>query len=355
MSMTRTADSPELSGLHLRTLDRVADSWCRRNRPESMNTDWGQSLLAYGLLAAVRRAGTESAREYLRRWLTYHLGAGVHVTYFVGSWSIGLLYPELIELFPEFEHQLRDLAGRIYTFIREKAIRNGRGVILHNVDLPHIYIDTIYYSAPVLAKLGATLGRDDWRDDALGQLRAHLAILRDPASGFSIHCQENRSEHRSEGAWARGNGWVAMTCAELLPYLDRSGPEYREVEKTLDDLLGALLPHQTRDGLWRTIITDPTSYEETSASAMFLFAMARRGADGWSAGATGDPIARCAEGLLKHVDEDGRFLGCSEGTWPGTIEYYRGLACGEWWWGTGAYLLALAELDARETNQAGRS
>src|SRR5438105_1076105 len=35
------------------TLNIVADSWCRRNRPESMNTDWGQSLLAYGLLAAV--------------------------------------------------------------------------------------------------------------------------------------------------------------------------------------------------------------------------------------------------------------------------------------------------------------
>src|SRR4051812_14915802 len=120
--MAKNALSSPLSPSDL-PLDLVADSWCRRHRPESMNTDWGQSLLAYGLLATVRETGNENAREYLRRWLTYHLGAGVHVTYFVGSWSIGLLFPDVIEIFPEFEHPLRDLAERIFSFITEKAIR----------------------------------------------------------------------------------------------------------------------------------------------------------------------------------------------------------------------------------------
>lgn len=325
-------------------LDAVATSWCRRNRPESMNTDWGQSLLAYGLLAATRTTGNPEAREYLRRWITYHLGAGLHVNYFVGSWSFGLLYPEIIEVFPEFEMSLRAAAGRIYDFIREKAIRNGRGVILHNVDLPHIYVDTIYFAAPVLAKLGTMLGRDDWRDDAMMQLRAHLDILRDPESGFSIHCQENLSGHRSQGAWARGNGWVAMTCAELLPYLPAGSAERKEVCKILSTLMTALLPYQTRRGLWRTIITDRTAYEETSASAMYLFALARARRHDWLPAAFDEATVRCERGLRAHVDSDGRLLGCSEGTWPGTLEYYKGLSCGEWWWGTGSYLLALAEL-----------
>jgi unsaturated rhamnogalacturonyl hydrolase len=324
-------------------LNIVADSWCRRNRPESMNTDWGQTLLAYGLLEAVKATGNESAREYLRRWLTYHLGAGVHVTYFVGSWGIGLLYPDVAEFFPEFRLPLRRVAENIYDFIGHTAIRNGDGVILHNVDLPHIYIDTIYYSAPVLAKLGATLTRNDWRRDAMGQLSSHLQILRDPATGFSIHCQENRSGHRSEGAWGRGNGWVAMTCAEILCYLPRDSREWKQAAHLLSDLLTMLLPYQTRSGLWRTIITDRTSYEETSASAMYLFAMQRGRAEGVLPSGFDEPIERCLRGLAKQVDEDGRFLGSSEGTWPGTIAYYKGLDRGEWWWGTGAYLLALAE------------
>jgi unsaturated rhamnogalacturonyl hydrolase len=335
----RSASSADIIDI----IDIVADSWCRRNRPESMNTDWGQSLLAYGLLAAVRATGNANAREYLRRWLTYHLGAGVHVTYFVGSWSIGLLYPELIEIFPEFEMPLRATSARIYDFILEKAIRNGRGVILHNVDLPHIYVDTVYYSAPVLAKLGATLKRRDWMRDALFQLHAHLDILRDPATGFSIHCQENLSGHRSEGAWARGNGWIAMTCAELLPYLRKGSKEWRDLCKILNNLMTALLPFQTRGGLWRTIITDRTAYEESSATAMYLFAMRRALRHGWLPASFEEPADRAARGLARLVDAEGRFTGASEGTWPGTVEYYKSLARGEWWWGTGAYLLALAE------------
>lgn len=324
-------------------IDRLADSWAGRHRPESMNTDWGQGLLAAGLLAAVRATGNESAREYLRRWLTYHLGAGVHLTYFVGSWSPGLLYPDVIELFPEYRHELRALAARLYELILHKAIRNGEGVILHNVDLPHIYIDTIYYTAPVLARLGSVLGRKDWHPEAIGQLRKHLEILRDGESDFFIHCEQNLSGLRSEGAWGRGNGWVAMTAAELLPHLDPDSPDYRIVSGILHSLLSALLPYQSGSGLWRTIINDPLSYEETSATAMFLFAMARARRLGVVGPEFDEPLERGMSGLEEYVDGEGRLLGCSEGTWPGTVDYYKSLDRGEWWWGTGAMLLALEE------------
>lgn len=323
-------------------IDRVADSWCDRHRPESMNTDWGQTLLAYGLVRTVEQTGNKKARAYLHRWLTYHLGAGVHLTYFVGSWGIGLLYPSLIRMFPEYEHELRKLAERLYDLILLKALRNGEGVILHNVDLPHIYIDTIYYTVPVLAKLGDTLGRDDWQDEGMTQLRRHLEVLRHEDSDFFIHCEQNLSGLRSEGPWGRGNGWVAMTCAELLGYLEKDAEDYRVVGKILNSLLSSLLPLQNENGLWRTILTDMTSYEETSASAMFLFGMIEGRRHGVLGGEFDEPIARCLRGLEGYVDEFGKLLGASEGTWPGTIEYYKSLGCGEWWWGTGAYLLALA-------------
>lgn len=327
------------------TINRLADSWCARNRPESMSTDWGESLLAYGLLRAVETTGNESAREYLRRWVTYHLGAGVHVTYFVGSWSIGLLYPGLIQLFPEFRFALEELAEEIYTMIREKAIRNGHGIILHNVDLPHIYIDSIYYTLPVLARLAPVIDAgDEWKRDAMHQLRGHLVILNDIDSGFSIHCQENLSEHRSQGAWARGNGWVAMTCAELLAALEPGSEEREDVEMILRDLVALLLPCQSESGLWRTIIDDESAYEETSATAMFLFAMVKGRREGVLGEEVDEPISRAHKALIANIDDDGRLLGCSDGTWPGTRDYYRNLGTGEWWWGTGAALLALAEV-----------
>lgn len=308
-----------------------------------MNTDWGQSLLAYGLLRAYGTTGNRDAQEYLRRWLTYHLGAGVHVSYFVGSWSIGLLYPDVMAFSPEFVAPLRHLARSIFTFIEEKAIRNGTGLILHNVDLPHLYIDTVYYSAPILAKLGATLGRSDWSDDAMRQIEGHLKMLRDPETGFSIHRQENLSERRSEGAWARGNGWIAMTCAELMPYVSKNSREGRRLRSILRDLVVRLRPLQTRSGLWRTILNDRSSYEEVSASAMFVFAMIRGRRAGWLDSSVDDTIARGLRGILRNIDADGRVIGVSEGTWPGTVDYYKSLDRGEWWWGTGGVLLALCE------------
>ncbi len=327
----------------IQTLNRVIDSWTERHRPESMNTDWGQALLAYGLAEAVRITDNENGREYLRRWLTYHLGAGIHLSYFVGSWGIGLLYPEIIEEHPEYEHELRDLADRLYDLILVKAIRNGEGVLLHNVDLPHVYIDTIYFSAPVLAKLARTLGRDGWETEAIRQLRLHLEILRDADSDFFIHCRQNLTGLRSEGAWGRGNGWVMMTCGELLPALAIGSTEGEIVGRILRSLSTHLLPFQTENGLWRTIINDPTSYEETSASAMFLYGMIRGRTSEVLGEEFDEPIGRGIAGLRRHIDEQGLFGGSSEGTWPGTIDYYKGLGRGEWWWGTGACLLALTE------------
>lgn len=326
-------------------IDAIVNSWCERNRPESMNTDWGQTLLAYGLLSAVRRTGNEQGKEFLHRWLSYHLSAGVHLTYFVGSWGLGLLYPDVIDLFPEYEHELRRLAERQYDLIMRKALRNGEGVILHNVDLPHIYIDTIYYTAPVLAKLGHAVDREDWIPEAMHQLRSHLEVLRHAESDFFIHCEQNLSGLRSEGAWGRGNGWVAMTCGELIRLLEPGTEEHATVRTVMERMLKALLPYQSASGLWRTIIDDPTSYEETSASAMFLFGMLRGVRLGVLGDEFGEPIERCLKGLREYVDGDARFVGASEGTWPGTIDYYKGLDRGEWWWGTGAYLLALSEVN----------
>ena len=332
-------------------LNRVIDSWTDRYRPESMNTDWGQALLAYGMASAVRITKNSNGEKYLRQWLTYHLGAGIHLTYFVGSWGIGLLYPEIIEDNPEYEHELRDLARRLYRLITEKAIRNGDGVLLHNVDLPHIYIDTIYFSAPVLARLAATLGCEGWEKEAITQLRSHLDILRDTESEFFIHCEQNLTGLRSEGAWGRGNGWVAMTCAELLPYLEPTSEEYEITGRILTSLSSHLLPWQTEDGLWRTLINDPSSYEEASASAMFLFGMIRGRRLGVLGEEFDEPIQRGMEGMSRYVSDKGLLLGSSEGTWPGTIDYYKGLDCGEWWWGTGAYLLALSEFHLLGTEE----
>jgi unsaturated rhamnogalacturonyl hydrolase len=293
----------------------VSESFIERYRPESQSTDWGQSLAMYGLLRGLAIEDNPKVRAYLRRWLAFHLAEGIPVNYFCGSWSFGLLYPDVIREFPEFQILLRDTAIRIYEFITHKALRNGDGILLHNVDLPNIYIDTVYYSAVVLAKLGPALGLP-WQDEAVKQIVLHLDRLQDGDKPFFIHCEENNRGTRSEGSWARGNGWVMMTFAEILPLLPKNSSRYRDLLSIFQGLSSALISHQTKSGLWRTIIDDRSSYEEVSASAMFLFAFARAE----KMGLVGPMrfMKKTYRGLTESIDTVGRVLGVSEGTWPGT-------------------------------------
>ncbi len=319
----------------------VSESFIERYRPESQSTDWGQSLAMYGLLRGLSMDDNPKVRAYLRRWLAFHLSEKLWVNYFCGSWSFALLYPDVIREFPEFRMQLEDTALRIYEFMRDKALRNGEGFLLHNIDLPHIYIDTVYYSSALLAKIGPHLGVD-WEGEAVKQIVLHLDKLQDGNKPFFIHCEENHGGKRSEGSWARGNGWVMMTLAEMLPLLDKKSARYKNLLINFEQLGSELAKLQTKHGLWRTILDDKTSYEEVSASAMFLFAYVRARKMGlWDHSGV---IKKAARGIANSVDNTGRVIGVSEGTWPGTLEYYKSLSTGEWWWGTGAFLLAMTEL-----------
>ena len=132
-----------------------------------------------------------------------------------------------------------------------------------------------------------------------------------------------------------------MTAAELLPLLN--GDARTTLTAEFEALALGLAHLQGESGLWRTILDDPEAYPESSASAMYLFAFAKARKEKLLALSGDTVIDRAFAGLADCVDEEGKFIKTSEGTWPGTIEYYKSLKTGEWWWGTGAYLLALSE------------
>ncbi|MFR8758684.1 MAG: glycoside hydrolase family 88 protein, partial [Clostridium sp.] len=54
-------------------------------------------------------------------------------------------------------------------------------------------------------------------------------------------------------------------------------PKYLEIVGSLNEQLAVLKTLQTENGLWRTILDDPESYEEVSASAGIAAAMVLKG------------------------------------------------------------------------------
>ena len=86
-------------------------------------------------------------------------------------------------------------------------------------------------------------------------------------------------------------------------------PKYMDVAGALAEQLSALKKLQTENGLWRTLLDDPESYEEVSASAAIAAAMVIKG----------NPlhlkyVNKAVEGILNNISPEGRVLNVSAGT-----------------------------------------
>lgn len=124
--------------------------------------------------------------------------------------------------------------------------------------------------------------------------------------------------------WGRGNGWVAAGMAELLIDLPQDHPLRPRISDGCRKMMKSLLACQTADGMWRQLLDDPSSWEESSGSAMFAFAMVRGVKSGWLDRETYAPAARKAWiALASRVDADGNIRDVCIGTDKGfSKEFY---------------------------------
>jgi unsaturated rhamnogalacturonyl hydrolase len=106
----------------------------------------------------------------------------------------------------------------------------------------------------------------------------------------------------------------------------------------------ALLKTQTASGAWRTLLDDPTSYEEISATAGFGYGLLKGhrlglGTPEWKAGGL-----RAVEALLANIDDTGTVLNVSYGTRMGhDLQFYRDIPIQPTGYGQALAILCLSE------------
>lgn len=124
--------------------------------------------------------------------------------------------------------------------------------------------------------------------------------------------------------WSRGNGWFAAGMAELLSELPKNHPKRASIMQSFQTMMGSLLKYQAESGLWRQLLDKPESWEETSGTGMFTFAMITGVKKGWLDEKTYGPAARKAWlGLVKKLDKDANVTDVCEGTNKGfSVQYY---------------------------------
>ena len=145
-------------------------------------------------------------------------------------------------------------------------------------------------------------------DRAAHEMTAYLRKLQQP-NGLFYHAED------VPFFWGRGNGWVAAGMTEMLLTLPASHPERAEILASYRKMMAELASNQNADGMWRQLIDKPESWEESSSTGMFTFAMIEGVRHGWLNEETYGPVARRAWiALAGFVDQHGDVTNICVGT-----------------------------------------
>jgi rhamnogalacturonyl hydrolase YesR len=138
-----------------------------------------------------------------------------------------------------------------------------------------LWIDDAYMSIPFLAQMGATTGERKYFDDAARQVIGMSARLFDASKGLFDHSWFADMEPEARFYWGRGDGWAMVAMAELLSVMPENHPDRPKVLDIFQRGARGAAETQGGTGLWHQLLDRTDSYLETSASAMFTFAIAR--------------------------------------------------------------------------------
>jgi len=205
-----------------------------------------------------------------------------------------------------------DLAA---THILTKQLRLPDGTLARPRPMPvALWIDDAYMSIPFLAQMGKTTGDTKYFDDAARQAVGMSARLFNPSNGLFDHSWFADMEDDARFYWGRGGGWMMMAMAELLSVVPETHPDRGQVLEIFRRGARGAVETQGSTGLWHQLLDRTDSYLETSASAMFTFAIARGVNRGWLPVSYAPAAQAGWRAIESRIRPDGQIEGICVGT-----------------------------------------
>jgi len=170
-------------------------------------------------------------------------------------------------------------------------------------------------SIPALAWMGKYSGDTAYFDEAVKQIRLFSSRVFAPEKNIFMHGWVESMEEHPAFFWARANGWAVMTLVEVLEVLPEKHPGYGEVIALLKKHIRGLVASQSAEGRWHQLLDRNDSYLETSATAIYTYAIARAINRGWIEAKTYGPCVLLAwNAISRQVNEKGQVEGVCVGT-----------------------------------------
>ncbi len=143
--------------------------------------------------------------------------------------------------------------------------------------------------------------------------------------------------------WSRGNGWVIAGLALILTDMPKDYPNRPFYENLFKEMAGRIKGLQQEDGLWKTSLLSPESFNhgEVSGSGFFTYALAWGVNNGLLSKADYQPAVTKAWGAILKCQQPNGKVG-----WVQNIGFDPKPADADSWqnFGTGAFLMAGSEI-----------
>ena len=180
-----------------------------------------------------------------------------------------------------------------------------------------LWIDDMFMITAVQAQAYLVTGDEKYMDRASREMVLYLDSIQRP-NGLFYHSDN------VPFFWGRGDGWMAVGMAEMLRMMPKDSPYKARVMESYKLMMKTLLRYQSYDGMWRQIIDDPNSWNETSSTAMFTYAMVVGIKNGWlDKKVYGAAVRKAYLSLLSYLTENYDIRNVCEGTGAkNDYEYY---------------------------------
>lgn len=171
-----------------------------------------------------------------------------------------------------------------------------------------LWIDDMFMITLAQAQAYRATGDRHYIDRAAKEMVYYLSHLQRP-NGLFYHAPD------VPFFWGRGNGWMAAGMTELLTALPKSSPYYAPVLAGYKKMMESLLAYQAESGMWLQLVDDKGSWEETSCTGMFTYALISGVKRGWLDAKEFAPAARKGWlALTTYINPDGDVREVCEGT-----------------------------------------
>ncbi|GAB2717655.1 glycoside hydrolase family 88 protein [Paenibacillus thermoaerophilus] len=311
--------------------------------------EWPQGVGLYGMYQYYQETKDAATLQFLKDWYDARIREGLPEKN-VNTCSPLLTLISLCELTGNEEYiRICDEWSRWIMDRENGLIRTGDNAFQHMItgdpNDGQILIDTLFMTVLFLAKAGVYFKRPEYVEEAKKQFLIHIKYLYDRHTGLFFHGWDFNGRHNYGAVrWGRGNGWYTCGIVDFLDMVELEDGIKQYLLDTMRSQVQALAALQAENGMWHTVLDDPTSYVETSCTAAFGYGILKGVRKGYLPQEY-LPVGRKAlQAVMDRIDANGVVQEVSYGTPVGNdAQFYKDIPISPMTYGQALTLLILME------------